>query len=226
MMPEAGGEYVYLREAYGRRWAFLFGWTQCLIARTASQAALAVGFAIFLNILTGGALDAVYFTLHPFGHAIPFGHLQVVALATLAVTTLINCGAITLSGRVASWLTVVKIGLVATVGLGALVFARGDWAHFALANAGGDVRGCQPIGARRTCRFRRGDAGSALGVRRLEQRRAARRGSARSPTEPAARVSGRHGHRRRPVCVCERGLLLRADAHGNRQRLAVIVGRD
>src|SRR3989442_3163029 len=37
MMPRAGGEYVFIREAYGRRWAFLFGWTQFLMARTAAQ---------------------------------------------------------------------------------------------------------------------------------------------------------------------------------------------
>src|SRR5919199_1273162 len=44
MMPRAGGEYVFIREAYGPRWGFLFGWTQFFIARTGSQAALAVGF--------------------------------------------------------------------------------------------------------------------------------------------------------------------------------------
>ena len=60
------------------------------------------------------------------------------------MTTLINCGAVTLSGRVASWLTVVKIGLVAAVGLGALLLARGDWAHLALANVGGACAGVSP----------------------------------------------------------------------------------
>src|SRR5687768_10425058 len=39
MRPKAGGEYLYIRDAYGRRWGFLFGWTQVTIARTASQAA-------------------------------------------------------------------------------------------------------------------------------------------------------------------------------------------
>jgi basic amino acid/polyamine antiporter, APA family len=141
MMPSAGGEYVFIRDAYGRRWGFLFGWTQFLIARTASQAALAVGFAIFLNILTGGALNRVYVTWHPFGYAIPFGHLQAIALGTLAVTTLINCGAVALGGHVASWLTVIKISLVLVVGLGAFVFATGDWGHFAMAGIGGTCAG-------------------------------------------------------------------------------------
>jgi APA family basic amino acid/polyamine antiporter len=137
MMPRAGGEYVFIREAYGPRWGFLFGWTQFFIARTGSQAALAVGFAIFLNILTGGKLGGTYFHWHLLGHDFAFGHLQVVALVMLAITTLINCGAVALSGSVASGLTFLKIALVLAVGVGAVLFARGDWAHFALANIGG-----------------------------------------------------------------------------------------
>ena len=137
MMPRAGGEYIYLRNAYGRRWGFLFGWTQVLVARTASQAALAVGFAIFLNILAGGALDGSWLTLHVFGRTVAFGKLQLVALGTIAVTTAINCGAVTLSGAVASWLTAIKVGLVLTIGIGALLFARGDWGHLFAVNTGG-----------------------------------------------------------------------------------------
>jgi APA family basic amino acid/polyamine antiporter len=141
MMPRTGGEYVYLREAYGRRWGFLFGWTQVLVARTASQAALAVGFAIFLNILTGGALNETYFTAHVLGVAVPFGALQLVALAALAMTTAINCGAVALSGAVAASLTVVKVSLVLAIGMGALLFADGDWGHLFMTNAGGACEG-------------------------------------------------------------------------------------
>ena len=56
--PEAGGDYVFLRKAYGRFTGFLYGWTFFTVARCGSQAALAVGFAIFLNVAFGGALDA------------------------------------------------------------------------------------------------------------------------------------------------------------------------
>src|SRR5215211_3784224 len=59
MMPRAGGEYVFIREAYGRPVAFLYGWTQFAVAYTGSQAAKGVSFAIFLNSLLGGALDVV-----------------------------------------------------------------------------------------------------------------------------------------------------------------------
>ena len=51
MMPQAGGQYVYLREAYGGLWAFLFGWTLLLIIQTGTIAAVAVAFARFLDVL-------------------------------------------------------------------------------------------------------------------------------------------------------------------------------
>src|SRR5476651_521605 len=57
MMPEAGGDYVYLRRAYGRLTGFLYGWMAFTVARAGSQAALAVGLAIFMNVASGGAVD-------------------------------------------------------------------------------------------------------------------------------------------------------------------------
>lgn len=137
MKPVAGGDYVFIRDAFGRRAGFLFGWAQVSIARTASQAALGVGLAIFCNVLTNGALDRVFFTLHLFGWEVPCGGLQVVAIAAIAIATAINCGAVALSGAVASWLTVIKIGVVAAVGLGALLLADGQWAHLLMSNEGG-----------------------------------------------------------------------------------------
>ena len=110
----AAGEYGIVRDAYGRPLGFIYGWTQFLIARTASAAALAVGFAIFLNDLLQGALKHPYFeyTL-PGGHVISFGRLQLVALTAIIVTTLINCAAVRVSGGVASVLTGTKLVLVA-----------------------------------------------------------------------------------------------------------------
>ena len=100
MKPRAAGEYGIVRDAYGRPMGFIYGWTQFLIARTASAAALAVGFAIFLNDLVGGALKHPYFeyTL-PGGHVISFGRLQLVALTAIIVTTVINCAAVRVSGE-------------------------------------------------------------------------------------------------------------------------------
>jgi APA family basic amino acid/polyamine antiporter len=142
MMPHAGGEYVFLREAYGPRWAFLYGWMSFFIGKAGSQAALGVGFAIFLNVLLGGSLSGQYFTANLFGYQIPFGHLQVIALSAIVIVTLINCAAVKVSGGVAALLTAIKIGLVLLVGVGAFLLAQGaDWSHFAMVNAGGACEG-------------------------------------------------------------------------------------
>jgi len=142
MMPRAAGEYGIMRDAYGRPWGFFYGWTQFAIARSASAAALAVGFAIFLNELLKGALKQTIFTVHlPYGLDIPFGRLQLVALGAIALTVLINCAAITFSGGVATVLTAIKVLLLIAVGLGAFFFSGGDWSHLSQANVGGACEG-------------------------------------------------------------------------------------
>jgi len=142
MMPRAAGEYGILRDAYGRPLGFVYGWSQFLIARTASAAALASGFAIFLNDLLKGALDPIYFqyTL-PGGHVLSFGRLQLVALAAIIITTLINCAAVRVSGGVASVLTGMKLVLLLGIGFGAFFYSGGDWGHLGMANAGGTCEG-------------------------------------------------------------------------------------
>ena len=51
MMPRAGGQYVYLREAWSPLWGFLYGWTLFLVIQTGTVAAVAVGFARYLGVL-------------------------------------------------------------------------------------------------------------------------------------------------------------------------------
>lgn len=138
MFPRAAGEYGIMRDAYGRPWGFIYGWTQFAIARSASAAALAVGFAIFLNDLVGGRLKYTYFTFHlPGGHEVPFQRLQLVALAAIGTTVLINCAAVRFSGGVATFLTSLKVLLLIAVGVGAFVYSGGDWSHLSQANVGG-----------------------------------------------------------------------------------------
>jgi APA family basic amino acid/polyamine antiporter len=141
MMPEAGGEYVFLREAYGPRWGFVYGWTQFSICYSASQAAKAVAFAVFLNILLTGSLETNFFSWNILGQTISFGWMQVIALVIVGLMTAINCLAVSISGGVASFLTILKIALVLGIGFGALAFAKGDWSHFQLSNIGGSCEG-------------------------------------------------------------------------------------
>ncbi|MBA3357199.1 MAG: amino acid permease [Pyrinomonadaceae bacterium] len=146
MRPHAGAEYVITKDAYGRVWGFLNGWSQFLISRTASAAALAVGFAIFMNDLTGGQLKVVYysFTMPFSGHQVEIGTLTIVALITIAVTTLINCASVSVSGQVASFVTLLKVLVVLGVGFAAFFYQDGNWSNFGMSNSAsceGEVTG-------------------------------------------------------------------------------------
>jgi len=134
MMPEAGGDYVYLRRAYGRLVGFLYGWVSFTVTRAGSQAALAVGLAIFMNVSLGGALDRWHM-------AAGFNGLTPVALAAIWLVALINCASVAAGGRMALLLTIAKVALVVGVGIGAFGFAAGDWGHFAQSSFGGTCEG-------------------------------------------------------------------------------------
>jgi basic amino acid/polyamine antiporter, APA family len=135
--PRAGGEYVFIRNAYSSRLAFLFGWMRFVASGAGSLAALAAGFAIFLNVLLGRGLDVTYFSLNLFGYRLPFGNLQLVALSAIAVVTLVNCCSVSASGKVATALTTIKVASIVLLGLGALLFASGNWSNFLSADNGG-----------------------------------------------------------------------------------------
>jgi APA family basic amino acid/polyamine antiporter len=143
MMPRAGGEYIFIREGYGRPVAFLYGWTQFAVAYTGSQAAKGVSFAIFLNSLTGGALDRTFFTLDIAGHAFPFGELQATALGVIVLATFVNCLAVSVGGGISVFLTVLKIVIVAAVGAAAFLLAQGSWSHFTASGAAGTCEGVE-----------------------------------------------------------------------------------
>jgi len=148
MKPRAAGEYGLVRDAYGRPLGFIYGWTQFMIARTASAAALAVGFAIFLNDLVHGALKPAL--LGPFalpgGFSVSLTRLQLVALLAIIITTLINCAAVRVSGGVASVLTGMKVVLLIGVGLGAFFYSDGNWGNLSLINNGGTCEGVDIVG--------------------------------------------------------------------------------
>ncbi len=141
MWPRAGGEYVFIRNAYNARLAFLFGWMRFFASGAGSLAALAVGFAIFLNVLLTEKLNVTYFTLDLPGYQVPFGSLQIVALAAIAFVTIVNCLSVSTGGKFATVLTAIKVGSIVALGLGVLFFARGSWANFLLQDNGGVCEG-------------------------------------------------------------------------------------
>ena len=112
MKPQAGGEYVFLRDAYGRLSSFLFGWMQMFIAKPGSQAAAGVAFAIGLNDFLDKKLEQVLIHTNIAGISIEITTLQIVALMVIVIFTTLNCATVTISGQIATVLTFVKIALI------------------------------------------------------------------------------------------------------------------
>jgi APA family basic amino acid/polyamine antiporter len=105
MFPQAGGQYVYLREAYGHLVSFLCGWTFFLAVQSGGISTVAVGFAQYL---------ADFFPIHP-------GQQKLAASLAIIVLTGINCRGVREAGWVQSVLTGAKVG--AMVALATLGFA-------------------------------------------------------------------------------------------------------
>ena len=143
MKPQAGGEYVFLRDAYGKMSSFLFGWMQMFIAKPGSQAAAGMAFAIGLNDFIGGGKlsEAVFLKTSIFGYPFEVSMIQVTALMVIVIFTTLNCASVSVSGQIATALTGVKIALILFVTAGAFVWVTGDFSHFSMANSGGTCEG-------------------------------------------------------------------------------------
>lgn len=125
MLPQAGGLYVYLREAYGKPVAFLFGWCEMLFSRPASTGALAVAFIGSLALALGGEVSA--------------GTQVLLATGLLAVLAWVNILGVVWGGRLQFVTTLVKAGFLAAVAL--LPWIMLPWAEhgFAWSNYGTTV---------------------------------------------------------------------------------------
>ena len=123
-MPEAGGEYVFLREAYGPLWGFIYSWTQTWVAKTGSIATLATAFFVYLSNFFA-PLDTVFYTiplpLGPHGGPLEFRWGQLFAIVLIALLGWLNYFGVKLGGNVQVIVTGIKvalIGLVILAGLG------------------------------------------------------------------------------------------------------------
>ncbi|MBV8742311.1 MAG: amino acid permease, partial [Sinobacteraceae bacterium] len=135
LLPHAGGEYVYLRAAYGEVPAFLYVVNSFLVGG-ASISAYGAAVAIFLADIYH--YDSVWYehtwTLLGSTNVFQFGLRQLLALGVIAIFVLINCAGVLLGGRVQTLLTAVKVLSVVAVAVGVFAFSHsGDWHHFAAA---------------------------------------------------------------------------------------------
>ena len=118
MMPRAGGQYVFLREAYGPATAFLFGWSLLLVIQTGTIAAVAIAFANFTGVLTERVSETTYI-IPPivfWRYGISLSTQQLIAVATILLLTFTNTRGLRLGKRIQNAFTVTK-----TAALGALI---------------------------------------------------------------------------------------------------------
>lgn len=128
--PEAGGEYVYLRRAYGPLWGFLFGWQQIVIGKTGSIASIATAFALFSGFFFT-ALHQEWVLLSAGPMLWQVNGVQLVALSSVLVLTALNYFGIAVVGRVQTVLTVLKVGAILILAGAAFASGKGSWQHFA-----------------------------------------------------------------------------------------------
>ena len=117
-LPAAGGEYVFLREAYGPLWGFLFGWTQMWVAKSGSIATLATGFFIYLSNFRpelGQVWVVVPLPLGEAGQPLEIRYGQILAMGVIAVLAVLNYFGVKVGGDVQVAFTFIKVGLIAAI---------------------------------------------------------------------------------------------------------------
>jgi APA family basic amino acid/polyamine antiporter len=124
LLPKAGGEYVYLRKAYGDAPAFFYGWMRFVIGSPGSIASLAAGFAIFFTSFFNMSEPWVTREINLFGNSMPwkFGPAQIVAVVITLIFAAINCAGVAFGGRVQSVLTFAKVLGISAIVIGVFLF--------------------------------------------------------------------------------------------------------
>ena len=112
--PEAGGQYAYLREAYGPPWAFLYGWANFLVINPASIAAIAVGFARYLGFFV----------------PVSAGAIQAIAILSIVLLTGLNCLGVRPGATTQNVLTLLKMAALAALIGAAFILPGGSAANF------------------------------------------------------------------------------------------------
>ena len=141
LLPHAGGEYVYLRAAYGEVPGFLFA-CNAFVLGGAAVAAYGAAVAIFVSDIHRFDVRWYAHTLHLLGAAyrLEFGVRQLIAVAVIALFAVINCFGVMLGGRVQTVLTAIKVAAVLAIAAGAFVLGdTHDWSN--LEAPGGSASG-------------------------------------------------------------------------------------
>jgi APA family basic amino acid/polyamine antiporter len=127
MKPQAGGEYVYVRDAYGPLAAFLYSWTWFLIAKPASIATVTTGFVRILVTFSVFSFFPNACLTYPFH--VSYG--QLVAIAAAVFVTWLNYIGVRRAGDFQLFFTVLKVAIILGIVAVGFSYSGGTWSNFA-----------------------------------------------------------------------------------------------
>jgi basic amino acid/polyamine antiporter, APA family len=127
MKPQAGGEYVYVRDGYGPLAGFLYAWTWFIIAKPASIATVTVGLVRILGTFPVFAFFSHYAITQPL--AVTYG--QLVAIAATVLISLLNCLGVKKAGEFQLVFTLLKVAIILGIVVVGFSYGGGSWSHFA-----------------------------------------------------------------------------------------------
>lgn len=135
MFPVSGGPYVYIRESFGRVWAFLYSWNYFFVCSAGSVAALSVAFATYMGyFLPHLSLDNIIikYSINLFGNYIQLsiGYIQIVAIFCIALITAINIRGAKFAGWLLNILTLSKIIVLGTLILVIFFSGKGNISNY------------------------------------------------------------------------------------------------
>jgi APA family basic amino acid/polyamine antiporter len=132
-LPRSGGEYVYLREAWGPVWGFVSGWVSFFAGFSAPIAAGGLAFAAYLSYffpsLSPSSSDSL---LHSGVGWIHLGNGQLIAVGVIVLFAVVNILGLRLAANLQNMLTLLKIGVLSAFLVLAFLAGHGNWHHFAL----------------------------------------------------------------------------------------------
>ena len=132
-LPQAGGEFVYMHRAYGPLFGFLYGWTQFIIAKTASIAAIATGFVIYLAYFFPRLHETVWgaaFHFSRHGVEVRLTGLQIGSTLMVLLLSGLNILGVRRSGAVQTVFTASKLLVLAILIVLGLTYGHGSWQGF------------------------------------------------------------------------------------------------
>ncbi len=130
-LPRSGGEYVYLREAWGPIWGFVSGWVSFFAGFSAPIAAGGLAFAAYLSYFYPSlSPTSSHALLHSGVRWIHLGNGQLLAVGVILVFAVVNILGISLAANLQNMLTLLKIGVLSAFLSLAFIVGRGSWHHF------------------------------------------------------------------------------------------------